>query len=138
MTTVAAYKARDNRPWTRIEMLLSLYEKAIEHLQQAIAAIDTPDTPTLILQRTRAATVVTAIRSGILTEYGDVPAKVDQLCEFVQLCLANGDRRHLESALKVLTKLHEGFLGVRDEANRLETIGEILPMPTTTTFEATV
>ena len=118
-------------------MLLALYNKAIEHLTESLQSLDRNDTAANILQRTRAATVLVAIRSGIVTEYGEIPAKIDQLCEYVQLCVADGSRERIESACLVMGKLRDGFAGIRDEANQMELGGEIESIPTSeSTFES--
>ena len=138
MPIPAAYKSQEpSTTWTRIEMLLALYNKAIEHLDDSLRSLAQNDVATNVLQRTRAATVIVAIRSGILTEYGDIPTKIDQLCEYVQQCIADGSRERIESARGVMSTLREGFEGIRTDANAMERNGEIKSIPTPeTTFES--
>lgn len=139
MPTPSAYKSQSPQPWTRIELLLALYDRAVENLDNCLGSLAKNDTASYVLQRTRAAAIVTAIRSGVLTEYGEIPNKVDQLCEYVQMCLAEGTGERISSARKVMNSLREGFKGICDEANRLERAGEIPSLPhVSTTFEATV
>ena len=119
--------------WTRADMLLALYNGAIEQIELAIA-----DGPSSIVHRTRAAALVTAIRTGIDTDVDELSTQIDQLCEFVQHCLAEGDAKRMQSALKVLQEIRDGFEGVRDDANRREQTGEIPALSTQATVDASV
>ena len=123
--------------WTRIEMLLSLYQGANEQIELAIQATDSSQLGQAAVHRTRAAALVTAIRSGIDPQHGQLPVSIDQLCEFVQFCLAEGDANKMRSALKVMTELQEGFAGIRDDAVRMEQNGEIPGLPDDASVEVT-
>lgn len=134
----AAYRTQESATWTRVEMVLALYARGIEHIEEALRARQLGNLADDVIHRTRAAAIVAAIRSGILTEYGEIPQRIDQLCEFVQSCLIDQDPTRLEVALKVMQDLHEAFEGIREEANQLEARGEIPPLSNASTIDATV
>jgi flagellin-specific chaperone FliS len=138
MHNVSAYQSADRSTWTRIDMLLMLYTRCLEHIQAIQTAIDNGQRADELIQRTRASAIVATIRSGIITEYGEIPQRIDQLAEFVQVALAQGDRRQLQSAETVIRKLCEGFEAIREEAIRLEAVGEIEPLSMNTTVDTTI
>ena len=131
------YPSTQRVEWTRIDMLLALYSGAMEQLQATIDATAQHNSVDALTHRMRAAALVVAIRSGIDTRLDELPLKIDQLCEFVQHCLANGDEPSLASALRVLTELHAGFAGIRTESLRLEKEGTIPPLNTAPQLDAT-
>lgn len=138
MPNVSAYQTEDRSTWTRIDMLVMLYSRCLEHIQAIQVAMDKGNRADEVIQRTRAAAIVATIRSGIVTEYGEIPQRVDQLAEFVQLALIEGDKRQLQSAETVIRKLSEGFEGIREEAHRMELSGEIEPLSMDATLDTTV
>ena len=118
-------------------MLLDLYSGAIEQVDLAIESIEANQLGQGAVHRTRAAAIVTAIRSGLDFQHGELPVTVDQLCDFVLFCLAEGDLKKMRSGRKVLSELLEGFRGIRTEAIRMETTGEIPSLPTESSVELT-
>jgi flagellin-specific chaperone FliS len=138
MPNVSAYQTEDRSTWTRIDMLVMLYARCLEHIQAILAAMDKGNRADEVIQRTRAAAIVATIRSGIVTEYGEIPQRIDQLAEFVQLALIEGDQRQLQSAETVIRKLSEGFEAIRDEATRMELTGELEPLSMDATVDTTV
>lgn len=137
VTGYNAYKATKSTAWTRIEMLLALYAKAIEHVEAAQRALNDGQAAPHVLHRTRAATLIVAIRSGIDAQ-ADSQFKIDQLCEYMQRAVGIGDEKHLASTLKILKELHEAFDGIRDQAVQLERDGKIPPLPLAPQLDATL
>ncbi len=138
MNPYNSYQAAQSERWTRIEMLLALYARGIEHIQSAIDASVSGDETVSVVQRAKSAAVVATIRSGIEVKEGEVTENIDRLCEFVQACLARADVEHLKAGLRVLEQIAEGFQGIRDEAIRLERAGEIPTLPEIVTLDATI
>ncbi len=132
-----AYKSTQSTSWTRIEMLLALYSKTIEHVQAALDNLEQGNAAQSLLHRTRAAALVVAIRSGIDPQ-ADAQFKIDPLCEYMQLALGIGDVKHLMSTLKILKDLHEAFANVREQAVALERDGKIPPLPLAPQLDATI
>ena len=114
--------------WTRIDMLLALYNAAINHIQQAQAAMDDNDERAARRSRMKALRIVVALRAGLNPEYGELVEKLESLCHFVETCLEAGSREDLASSIRVLNTLREGYEGVREEAVKLESDGTIPPL----------
>jgi flagellin-specific chaperone FliS len=138
MRSLDAYKSNDAMRWARIDMLLALYEGTLQQLRLTIQAVTARDQVRATTHRTRAAALVTTIRSGIAPEHGEIAIRIDQLCEFVQHALLEGDVDRLRSAERVLQDIHSAFLQIRDEARRLEAEGVIPPLPQEATIDASV
>ena len=138
MPVLNAYQSTDRSTWTRIQMLVMLYARGIEHLDGVLRAIEKQQRADEVIQRTRAAAIAAAIRSGINTEYGEIPTRIDQLIEFVQSVVVQGDAAQIRAAKDVMQKLYEGFEGIRNEANRLEVAGELPPLEQASTVNTTL
>lgn len=120
-----AYQTQNLVNWTRIDMLLALYDRAIEHCR---AYCDNADQAARELHRVRAIRIVMHLRLGLNLELGEVPQRVAQLLEFVHHCLLNGGAASVGDGCKILTTLREGFGGIQEEAIELERRGEIPPV----------
>lgn len=119
---------RRNEPstgWTRIDLLLALYDGALERLDRAEAAIRAGAVSAAIPLLARVQLIVTELAAGVRPEVNpEVARNILHLYEFVahQLCEPRLDR--IASARKILRTLREGFEGVRAEANELERTGQ--------------
>lgn len=127
MTPLRTYRQHQEAvAWTRIDMLLALYDGLIDRLGRALAALESNDSGTAGTLMMRSQTLVMEMLAGVNPEAGD-PASKDliRLYEFVANAIARADKRHLESAIRVLGTLREGFRGIRAEAVQLERDGVI-------------
>lgn len=113
--------------WTRIDMLLALYDGAIERLGQARAAAVRGDvraaTPLLV----RSLRIVAELLACLDFRYGELPRNLQRLYEFVLHSISLGTTTHLDAAIRVLSTLREGLAGIRAEGVQLERSGEIPP-----------
>jgi flagellin-specific chaperone FliS len=128
MNGYAAYKKTQSLPTTRIDLILTLYRKAIENLARARAALTQAklDLARPLLLNTQ------LIVSGLAAE---LPAYRDEgainflrLYEFVAHQMNLGTIESVDAAVRVLTPLLEGFEAVRDQAIALEMKGELPPL----------
>jgi len=119
------YKNKKAVGWTRIEMLLALYEAGIRNIHEAQDARLIKNHNLFDQKRLHALRIVLEIRGGLNSEYGELPEKIAVLCEYVGQCLLDGSDEKMVSAVNVLTTLKESFDAIREEANRLEKAGEI-------------
>ncbi len=116
--------------WTRIDMLLALYDGAVERCEQALAALERPDPAAArkLLVKTRL--IVMGLASGVVADGDPLTTNLLRLYDFAQHMLGQGGVEDVRRALKVLCILREGFQKVRPEAVALERGGSIPPIDT--------
>ncbi len=120
--------------WTRIDMLLVLFDGTLEHVEQAIVTADGNQEQSLH-HRIRATSLVSVLRSGLDLQFGELPDRLNRLYEFVQEGLIRGDLNMMRSGHKVLTEVREGFRGIRSKAIEMEQAGEIEPLAIEATLD---
>jgi flagellin-specific chaperone FliS len=127
MNPYQKYRRQDETlGWTRIDMLLALYDKALERLDRAEAALRTGDTATAIPQLSKTQIIVTTLAAGVRVEVNpEANTNMLALYGFVVNELARASVAGIESSRKVLRTLREGFEAVRAEANELERTGRL-------------
>lgn len=112
--------------WTRIELLLALYDKALERLDTALAALGRGDTGAAVAQMAKTQLIVTELAAGVRVEVNpEANTNILRLYEFVAHELTKPDPLHIGNARKVLATLREGFEAIRAEANELERSGQL-------------
>jgi flagellar protein FliS len=127
MTGYRAYKpAEPTAGWTRIDLLLALYDKALERLDTATAALERNDPGTALPLLAKAQLIVSELAAGVRVEVNpEVNTNILRLYEFVSHELAKATVPAMRGAQKVLRTLREGFEAVRAEANELERSGQL-------------
>lgn len=111
--------------WTRIDMLIALYDRsisAIEMAQNAKEAGDSIETANRILEANR---MILGLHSGLNTDKYPLAVDVARLLNFVTLRL--GEQR-FDEAIHFLDKLRTSFSQIREEAAALEKTGSIPPL----------
>lgn len=133
---VGAYKKQNVfYAWTRVDMLIALYERAITTISETNKAMVSGDNEAYAKNFLDAQKTILAIHSGLKPDEHEVAFNVARLLHFCLQCMVN---QKFEDALKVLTELHSGFQAIEEEANALEAEGKIPPMPKSDTFRTTV
>lgn len=122
--------------WTRIDMLLALFDGGVERCEQALTALERQDQATAQKLLLKARLIVMGLMSGIVADDDPVTTTMLQLYEYCLHSLAQGGLEDVRGARNVLNILREGFLKVRPEANALERSGAIPPINTTSTLHA--
>ena len=113
---------------TRIELLLSLYDGALERLDQAETALKAGNPQGAVPHLIKAQLIVSALASGVRTGINEEMAtNMLRLYEFVVRQLATPDIQKIIDARMVLNNLRAGFDAIRDEAIQLERTGQIPP-----------
>lgn len=133
-----AYKKQMSVAWTRIEMLLALYNGAISQLNRAIESLAQGDTDAATQNRLKASRIVMEILGGVDMQYGELPANIVRLCTFVISEIGKQDRESLRSAISVLETLRQGFEDIKQEAIALEGEGKIPAIDVNRRLDATV
>lgn len=119
------YRNNSVTGWTRIEMVISLYDAAIGKLQQALAAIQNEERGSAALLLLHSSRLVFGIELGLNMDYGDVPHDINRLCQYVQDCIIEASSARIDSAIRVLSNLREAYAQIRPEAIQLERSGRI-------------
>lgn len=125
MNPYLAYRRSDEPTgWTRIDLLLALYDNAIERLDKAATALADGDTWAALPQLAKTQLIVSELASGVRLDVDhDRGVNMLRLYEFVANELRNTRSEGIRNARAVLHTLREGFEAVRDEANSLERSG---------------
>ena len=111
--------------WTRIEMLIALYDRAIMAVEEAQRALDEGDQNLHARCKIEANKFILGLLSGLDSEKCQIAASVQKLLVFVMVRI---DERKYDDAIRFLEKLKESFSQIRDEAASLEKSGKIPPL----------
>ncbi|MEO1616793.1 MAG: flagellar protein FliS [Planctomycetota bacterium] len=119
--------------WTRVDLLLMLYEKAIDAIDACEIAKQTGDQALYIKHEMTARKVFLAIHSGLKPEENEVAFNIARLLHFVLLSF---DEQRYDDCKRILGQVRDGFASVAEEANELEQRGAIPPLAEKDTFES--
>ncbi|AWM37367.1 flagellar protein FliS [Gemmata obscuriglobus] len=115
--------------WTRMDLLLALYDKALERLDKAEAALQARDQAGAVTLLLKAQQIVMALAEGVRVEVNpEVNGNILRLYEYAAHELARADLEGVGNVRKVLRTLREGFEAVRAEGNAMERDGRLTPM----------
>ena len=133
--TVGSYKRQSLfGGWTRVELLLQLYERAIESVVNTKAAEEINDPAAYSRFFVDAQKTILAIHSGLKPDEYDVAFNIARLLHFVLTCL---EKKSFDDAIKILTEMKSGFESIRDEANQMEAEGKIPPLESSDVYRTT-
>lgn len=111
---------------TRVDLVLALYDKALERLDRAERSLTAGDEPAAVAQLIKVQLTVGELASGVRLEGNEeVGANMLRLYEFVANELRTPAAAGIRNARTVLATLREGFEAVREEANALERSGRL-------------
>lgn len=108
--------------WTRIDMLIQLYDRAIASLEGADDAMKSGDDATYARLFLDAQKTILAIHTGLKPDEYEIAFNVARLLHFALVSIEN---KKFEDAVMVLKNLRDGFDAISDEANDLERTGQI-------------
>jgi flagellar protein FliS len=126
MNAYAAYRRPEPAAWTRMDLLLALYDKALERLDRAEAALAAGDEHPAVQQLLKVQFTLTELSAGVnLDANPELGANLLRLYEFVAHELKAPKAEGIRNARKILKTLREGFEAVRDEGNAVERRGSV-------------
>lgn len=125
MNPYRAYQQQAYAAWTRIDMLLALYDGAIEKLREAEAALKRRDLAAAKPLLGKARLILAGMISAVDASQGDMARQFLRLYEFVNHSLQQGRLKDIEGSLKVLETLREGLQEVRPQAVEMERSGQL-------------
>lgn len=112
--------------WTRIEMVLALYDKALDRLDRAAAALRAGDAAAARPELAKVQLIAGELAAGVRPEVSpETGPNLIRLFEFVADRLRVPDAARVADARKVLVTLRDGFAAIREDANRLERAGAV-------------
>lgn len=136
MNPFSTYQRQTAPSWTRIDMLLALFDGGVERCEQALAALERQDQRAAKNLLIKARLIVLGLASGVVFDGDPVTTTIVQLYEYAQHALGQGNVTDVRGALNVLRILRDGFQKVRSEAVDLERRGVIPPINNTSTLRA--
>ena len=123
MSNVNAYDhAQAFGGWSRIDLLLAIYEKAIDGLTMASEALKAENKDDYAAHVLGAQKAILAIHAGLKPDEYEVAFNVARLLHFVLSCIEN---KEFDDAIKIMSELFAGFQAIHDEATSLELSGQI-------------
>ncbi|MFT5301329.1 MAG: flagellar protein FliS [Mariniblastus sp.] len=111
--------------WTRIDMLLALYDRAIEAIKNTKIGHEIDDQTLYSTSLLDANKYIFGLHSGLNIEKDPVAENVARLLSFVMLRL---EEKQYDESVHFLEKLRDSFNQIRDEATELEKAGKIPPL----------
>jgi flagellin-specific chaperone FliS len=127
MNPYRAYrKSEQSTGWTRIELLLAVYDKALLRLDQAEAALKDGRKEAAVPLIAKAQLAVSVLAGGVRAGAGnELGVNMLRLYDFVVRELTDPQIEKIDSARSVLKNLRQGFETIRTEANALERSGRL-------------
>lgn len=120
------FNAEPTAGFTRIELLLALYDKALERLEIASAALGRGEDTVARYQLAKTQLILSELASGVRVEVNpEANTNMLRLYEFATHELVKATPAAVANVQKVLRTLREGFEAVRTEANELERTGQL-------------
>lgn len=119
------YQTAQSWSWTRIDMLLLIYDKTLSTLNEGARLLDQNRIPELLAVRIRAMKALLAIADGLDVEQGELAVSIMRLVIFAIDQIRTSDSAAWRNAAQVLSTVREGFLEIQDQARRDEYEGRI-------------
>lgn len=124
-----AYRRNTQSGWTRIEMLLAIYDGAINSIDSGIELMQQGRTQDYPAAQLRSVELCLLLISGIDVNASSTAVQIHQLCIFCLGQLKTMEIANWEDARSILATLREGFEAIREEGNDLESSGVIAGLP---------
>lgn len=123
--SVNHYKSIQSMSWTRADMLLLIYDRALQAISGGIQALQSGDTAPLARHRLDAHKALLMLADGLDLSQGEVPQNVLRLAVFAIDQTSGTETDAWIAARGVLQTLRDAFAQVRDDVNQLEASGRI-------------
>ena len=132
MSVLAAYKRQSLLGgWTRVDLLLHIYDRAITSTEACEQAILDDDYVAYTKHYIDAQKALLAIHSGLKPDESEVAFNVARLLHFA---IGAMEQKDFATTVKVLSEIRDGYLAVAEEANEMERTGAIPAIPEEDTY----
>ena len=128
MTGYDAYKKVRDLPPTRIDVILTLYRRAIRNLGWAREALTQAQPGVARPWLLQTQLIVASLASELPGSKDEAAINFLRLYEFVAHQMKVGTIESIDASVRVLTPLLQGFEAVREQAMALERQGAIPPL----------
>lgn len=125
MNPHSKYKAVQSYSWTRIDMLILIYDQAVSTLNEGARLLEQNRFAELPPVSLKALRVLIAIADGLDMAKGELPSQILRLVVFALDQIKGQSVKGWRSAATVMSTLREGFLEIQDAARSDEYEGRI-------------
>ncbi|MCA9060481.1 MAG: flagellar protein FliS [Planctomycetaceae bacterium] len=122
------YQQNAVQSWTRIDMLLYIYDKAVHAAQSGAQLLESGDLQAVTPLQLQLQKAVVLIVDGLDLNAGEIPQNINRLCLHVLELTTGRSAEQWSQAAGILADLRDGFQGVENEARELECQGKIRPL----------
>ena len=119
------YKTTQSLAWTRIDMLLLIYDQAVTALTEGTRLLENHRASELPPVSLKAMRSLLMIADGLNLNHGELPAQVMRLVVFSLDQIKTQSPEAWRSAGEVMSKLREGFQEIQEQARKDEYEGRI-------------
>lgn len=119
------YQKAQTLSWTRVDMLLTIYEHVVASLSEGAVLLENENLSGLLPVRIRAQKALLAVADGLDLEQGELPTQVLRLVVFALDQVRTNDAASWRSAARVMQTLRDGFAEIQDQARLAEYDGKI-------------
>jgi flagellar protein FliS len=125
---VNAYRHVQAQSWTRVDMLLALYDKALLMVEAGIHLLEQGRFEAIPPARVQVQRLLLGLIEGMDLENDDTSRKMAQVLMFAIRRSSVDDPSAWRDALRIIQPLRDGFAEIRDQAAAAERRGEIPPL----------
>ncbi len=119
------YQTTQTYSWTRIDMLLTIYEHVVASLTEGAVLLEQHKPGELLPVRIRAQKALLAVADGLDLEQGELPTQVLRLVVFALDQVRTDEADRWRSAARVMSTLRDGFAEIQDQMRLAEYDGKI-------------
>lgn len=119
------YQTTQTYSWTRIDMLLTIYEHVVASLTEGAVLLEQDRPSQLLPVRIRAQKALLAVADGLDLEQGELPTQVLRLVVFALDQVRTDEASRWRSAARVMSTLRDGFAEIQDQMRLAEYDGKI-------------
>ena len=119
------YKSAQSLAWTRIDMLLLIYDQAVTTLNEGARLLENNRASDLTPVSLKAMRTLLMIADGLNLNHGELPTQVLRLVVFSLDQIKTQSPEAWRSASDVMSKLREGFQEIQQQARKDEYVGRI-------------
>ena len=122
----AAYQSVPTK-WTRIDLLIALYDRTVATLRLLAEAISADD-PHVMKFKTRTIFLLDQIVDGIDSEECTFATEIMSICQFALRGVEENNVETINASASAIAKVQDGFSHIRSDAVALENVGTIPPI----------